>query len=154
MEFLSNNIPQALMVFGVIALIIEVAILGFATFVLFFVGLSLVFSSGLMYAGLLGADWLTALWVNAVITTALAGLLWKPLKRLQNTTESTEVHSDFAELTFTLEQDVDEHNGYKFAYSGIEWQVKSRTPVKKGVEVKVVKKEVGVFWVEPLLTPV
>ena len=149
MAFLTDNIAQTLLILGVIALIIEVAILGFATFVLFFVGLSLVFSGGLIYAGLLEANWLTALWVNALLTAALAALLWKPLKRLQDSRESTEVHSDFAELTFTLEQDVDTQGGYKYAYSGIEWQVKSQHPLVKGTSVKVVKKEVGVFWVEP-----
>lgn len=150
MAFLTDNIPQALLILGVLALIIEVAVLGFATFVLFFVGLSLVFSGALMYAGLLEADWITALWVNAIITAGLAALLWKPLKRLQESRESTDVHSDFAELTFTLEQDVDEHNGYKYAYSGIEWLVKSHQPLAKGTPVKVVKKEVGVFWVEQI----
>jgi membrane-bound ClpP family serine protease len=69
---------------------------------------------------------------------------------LQESRESTDVHSDFAELTFTLEQDVDEHNGYKYAYSGIEWLVKSHHPLAKGTPVKVVKKEVGVFWVEQI----
>ena len=148
MEFLTDNIAQTLLILGVIALIVEVAVLGFATFVLFFVGLSLVFSGALMYAGLLDASWITALWVNAIITAGLAALLWKPLKRLQESRESTDVYSDFAELTFTLEHDVDEHNGYKYAYSGIEWLVKSKQPLCKGSEVKVVKKDVGVFWVE------
>ena len=148
MEFLTDNIAQTLLILGVIALIVEVAVLGFGTFVLFFIGLSLVFSGALMYAGLLDASWITALWVNAIITAGLATLLWKPLKRLQESRESTDVHSDFAELTFTLEHDIDEHNGYRYAYSGIEWLVKSKQPLCKGSEVKVVKKDVGVFWVE------
>jgi membrane protein implicated in regulation of membrane protease activity len=59
------------------------------------------------------------------------------------------LNSDFAELAFTLEQDIDEHNGYKYAYSGIEWLVKSKQPLNKGSQVRVVKKDVGVFWVEP-----
>jgi len=150
MTFLTDNIPQALLIIGIFILIIEVAVLGFATFVLFFVGLSLVFSGSLMYAGLIEADWLTALWINAIITASLAALLWKPLKRLQESRETTEVNSDFAELTFTLEQNIDDQQGYSYSYSGIEWQVKSHQPLNKGTSVKVVKKEVGVFWVEPL----
>ncbi|NUZ09930.1 NfeD family protein [Pseudoalteromonas sp. McH1-7] len=149
MAFLLEHLAQALIVVGIACLIIEVTVLGFATFVLFFLGLSLVISGGLMYAELLEQTWLTALWFNALVTTLLAIFLWKPLKRIQEVTDNKEVKSDFAELTFTLEKDLNTDSRIFHNYSGIAWQLKSKQPISAGTEVKVVKKEVGAFWVEP-----
>ncbi|KJZ02633.1 MULTISPECIES: NfeD family protein [Pseudoalteromonas] len=149
MAFLLEHLAQTLVVLGIACLIVEVAVLGFATFVLFFLGLSLVISGGLMYAGMLDQTWLTALWFNALVTTLLAVFLWKPLRRMQDVTDNKEVTSDFAELTFTLEKDLNADSRIFHTYSGIAWQLKSKQPITAGTEVKVVKKEVGAFWVEP-----
>ena len=148
MSYLLDNIAQTLVFLGILALIIEVAVLGFATFVLFFVGLSLIFSGGLMYAGFIDASWLSALWVTALSTFVLAISLWKPLKRMQSHVDSGEVNNDFAEIEFILEQDLPSDDPLFHAYSGIQWQVKATTAITKGTTVKVVKKEVGVLWVE------
>ncbi|KAF7764391.1 hypothetical protein PCIT_b0382 [Pseudoalteromonas citrea] len=150
MGYIVDNIAQTLVIVGLLALIIEVVILGFATFVLLFLGLSLVFSGGMMYAGLIEASWLNALWINAVLTFTLALLLWKPLKRMQNNVESKEINSDFADIEFTLTDHLSEDNTVQHAYSGIQWQLKSLNPIEKGTAVKVVKKEVGVLWVEAI----
>ncbi|ALU45395.1 NfeD family protein [Pseudoalteromonas rubra] len=150
MTLLVEHLSQILIVLGLLALIVEVAVLGFATFVLFFLGLSLVLSGLMMSVGLLDATLMNALWVNAVLTAALAGLLWQPLKRMQAKTQSTEVNSDFADITFTLSEDLNEQSQLSYAYSGITWQLKSETPIAKGTTVKVVKKSVGVLWVAAL----
>ena len=150
MELLLEYLPQTLVVLGIACLIVEVVVLGFSTFVLFFLGMSLVISGGLMYADVLKASWLTALWFNALVTTLLAVFLWKPLKRMQETSDNKEVHSDFAELTFTLEKDLNADSRTFHSYSGVAWQLKSKQPIAAGTEVKVVKKEVGAFWVEPM----
>ncbi|MBR8841824.1 NfeD family protein [Pseudoalteromonas sp. JC3] len=149
MAFLLEHLAQNLVVLGIACLIVEVAVLGFATFVLFFLGLSLVISGGLMYAGMLDQTWLTALWFNALVTTLLAVFLWKPLRRMQDVTDNKEVTSDFAELSFTLEKDLNPDSRIFHTYSGIAWQLKSKQPITAGTPVKVVKKEVGAFWVEP-----
>jgi inner membrane protein len=148
MDYILNNLPESLMIIGFFALIIEVVILGFATFVLFFVGLSLILSGGLMYLGLVPDNWLTALWLNALITFALALSLWKPLKKLQSQTEPKEITNDFADILFVLDADINNENVVTHQYSGIEWKIKSNAPLEKGTQVKVVKKEVGVLWVE------
>jgi membrane protein implicated in regulation of membrane protease activity len=149
-DFIVDNIAQTLIVVGIIALIIEVVILGFATFVLFFLGLSLILSGGLMYAGLIEQNWLNALWINAVLTFLLSLSLWKPLKRMQENVEPHDVKNDFAEIEFILSDDVHNNSNVQYAYSGIHWQLKSNTPIAKGTMVKVVKKEVGVLWIEPM----
>ena len=150
MDSIVDNIAQTLVIAGIVALIIEVVILGFATFVLLFLGLSLVLSGSMMYAELITPSWLNALWVNAVLTFLLALLLWKPLKRMQNNVESSDVKSDFAEIEFALSDDVNQNSTVHYAYSGIQWQLKSQSPITKGTMVKVIKKEVGVLWIEPI----
>ncbi|MGO2293772.1 MAG: NfeD family protein [Pseudoalteromonas sp.] len=150
MEFIIDNLAQSLMILGILALIIEVAVLGMSTFILLFLGMSL-FATGLMMNfSLLEESLTTALWSNIVATTALTLLLWQPLKRMQEHTDTKEVHSDFAQLSFVLSADVDEQGLTTHSYSGINWQLKSNQPISAGTEVTVVKKEVGVMWVAPL----
>ncbi|NMM39876.1 NfeD family protein [Pseudoalteromonas arctica] len=147
MEFITNNLPQTLMILGVLALIIEVAVLGMSTFILLFLGISL-FATGLMMNFTLLEDSLTtALWSNTLITAACAVLLWKPLKRMQDNVDNKEVKSDFAELDFVLTSDVNELGISTYSYSGVSWKLKSQQPLSAGTHVKVVKKEVGVMWV-------
>ena len=83
-------------------------------------------------------------------TLALAIVLWKPLKKLQNKPSKTDIKSDFAVITFKLEKDLSPSERYTFNYSGIQWQIKSETQIEKGVMVEVIKKEVGVLWVKPV----
>ncbi|WP_404343794.1 NfeD family protein [Pseudoalteromonas mariniglutinosa] len=147
MDFIINNLPQVLMILGVIALIIEVAVLGMSTFILLFLGLSLLATGLMMNFSILENSLTTALWSNTVLTAALAVVLWRPLKRLQENTDTKELHSDFAELTFTLDADVDDRGLTTHAYSGINWRLKSIQPIAAGTQVMVIKKEVGVMWV-------
>ncbi|MFC3034736.1 NfeD family protein [Pseudoalteromonas fenneropenaei] len=147
MGWISENLWETLAILGVLALCIEVLILGFATFVLLFLGIALIISAVVMYFGLLPETWLTALWLNAILTAVLALLLWQPLRKLQNKQDHSQVHSDFAELSFVLEADVNEGAVVHYAYSGIQWQLKSTEPLRKGQHVKVVNKEVGVLWI-------
>ncbi|MBQ4810822.1 activity regulator of membrane protease YbbK [Pseudoalteromonas luteoviolacea] len=148
MELLSSNLPQTLIVMGLIALCVEVIVLGFATFVLFFLGLSLIISGTFMHFGVFEPTLLNALWINALITSVLAAVLWKPLKNMQEQQESKSVNSDFADLQFTLEQNLSTDSQVYYQYSGIEWQLKSKSDIPKGTHVKVVEKSVGILWVE------
>lgn len=149
MDFLLQNLAEALMVLGVIALIVEVTVLGFSTFVLFFFGLSLLLSGGLMMLGILEPTASHAFWSNAVLTGALTLLLWQPLKNIQSQTDDKRVNSDFADHVFTLADNVDSSGESRYQYSGISWQLKSKHPIVKGTRVRISDREVGVLWVEP-----
>jgi len=149
MDFITQNLPQTLMVLGIVALIIEVAVLGLSTFILLFFGLSLFLTGLLMSFGILPGSLTTALWSNTVVTAGLAVALWKPLKQMQNRVDKKQVNSDFAELTFVLTSDVTEQGLTTHQYSGISWKLKSEQPIIAGTEVVVTKKEVGVMWVTP-----
>ncbi len=150
MDWLTQNLPEALMITGVLLLIIEVAVLGFATFILLFLGLSLLTIGLLMNLHWFEATLTNALWGNVVLTAVLALLMWRPLKRMQGKVDKREINSDFADICFTLEADIDDNGLVEYAYSGIKWRLKSTLPLAKGTRVKIVKKEVGVLWVEAL----
>lgn len=102
MTWLAENLAQSLVALGVAMLIIDVMLLGFSTFVLTFLGGSLVLSGVAMWLGLLPETQAAALWSNAILTTLLAVLLWQPLQRLQNKKGSTRIDNDFANLRFVL----------------------------------------------------
>jgi len=149
MELILQNLPQTLMVLGILALIIEVAVLGLTTFILLFLGISLFVTGLLMNIGILPDSLTVAFWSNAILTAVLTVTLWKPLKRLQNNVDNKQVTSDFAELTFVLTADVNNQGLNTYKYSGINWQLKSEQPIASGTLVTVTKKEVGVMWVKP-----
>jgi inner membrane protein len=144
MEYFS----QLLIVIGILLIIAELTIFGLATFVLLFLGVSLIVNGSLMYFNVLESTWLVALWSNALLTFVLALLFWKPLKRFQNQTEKVEGQSDFSDKEFTLEADVDKRGLTEYQYSGVMWMLKSHEPIEAGTLVKVSKIDVGVIWVE------
>lgn len=149
MQWFVDNLPQSLLAAGILLLIIDAALLGFATFILTFLGGSMVLSGLAMWLGLLPSTMIAVLWSNALLTALLALLLWKPLKRLQNSKTTTDINNDFAQLVFKLEQDVDIQGEATYQYSGIRWKLKSEAPLAAGTVVTVFKSEVGVLWVCP-----
>lgn len=148
-----SDIPQTLMILGLLALIIEVLIFGCSTLVLLFFGIAMLLTSSLIYIGIVEANWLSTISTLAIITLLLTVVLWKPLKKSQNKPVKTDINSDFAVITFELEKDLLSSERYTFNYSGIQWLIKSDTTIAKGTMVKVVKKEVGILWVEPVNSP-
>lgn len=145
---LLENIAQSLVISGLLILIIDAMALGFATFILTFFGIALMLTGILMYADVIPQTWNAAFWSAAIITPIIGAILWKPLKRLQNHVSKESVNSDFAELEFELENDVDSKGLTLFRYSGVDWKLKSQQPIVKGTQVRVVKKDVGTMWVE------
>ena len=147
---LLDYLPQILITCGIVALAVEVAVLGFATFILFFLGLGLLATGLMMQFGWLAVDINHTMWSITIITFGSALLLWKPLRRMQSKPDTNKIESDFAQETFQLTGDVNSgSNDVLYSYSGINWKVRSRSPLVKGQWVKVVETEVGVLWVEP-----
>ena len=83
MNWISNNLAEILIMAGLALLVIEVVVLGFSTFVLFFVGLAAVAAGGLMTVGVIPESMLSALSSVGILTALLAVLLWRPLKSMQ-----------------------------------------------------------------------
>ena len=155
MDWIVSYLPQVLMALGTIALIIEIAVFGFSTFLLFFVGLAL-FCTGLaIQFNLIEASLHHAVWLSGALTCIFALILWRPLKRLQNQpSDETLKSSDFAQITFVLTDDINASSDtVVHAYSGINWNVRSQQLLSKGQTVKVIRHDVGILWVESVETP-
>ena len=107
MSWLAENLSNVLIAAGIGALIVDMVFFGFGTFILIFLGVSLLISGIAMLIGILPSTMDAALWSNAILTTILAVVLWKPLRRFQNKNGSKQITSDFASDPFVLQQDVD-----------------------------------------------
>ncbi|AWB68572.1 activity regulator of membrane protease YbbK [Saccharobesus litoralis] len=149
-EFISSHVPETLIAVGIILLTIEVAVLGFATFILFFFGISLLITGGAVWLGVL-PDSLSAIALsNAIFTSCLALLLWKPLKNIQDKADNKMVKSDFTGLRFFVADEVSLNSKAQHKLSGILWTLKSHEVIPAGKEVEVIRAEVGVLWVKEI----
>lgn len=146
-------LPQGLIVAGLIALIVEIMVLGLATFFLLFLGAALILTGLVMQLGIISTNATLALWSVTLMTAILALVFWRPLKRIQNRSHQHHVSTEFTDHSFLLEHDVDRQGHSQHTYSGIRWKLKSTHPIPAGTWVKVDKIEVGVMWISPLTDP-
>jgi len=147
MEYLISNLPQTLVVLGLILLAVEVLVLGFSTFVLFFLGIGFTTSGILMGLGFIPETILSSLLATAIISTVVALVGWKPMKRLQNKVELKQVNNDMFGHQFTLSEELVVGQTITHRYSGIDWQVKAKEQLAAGTEVKIIATEVGLLTV-------
>jgi inner membrane protein len=147
MEWLASNFASLLVFFGVVLLVIEVGLLGFSVFILFFVGLACILTGALIMLGLVPETLVAAFGSIALLSVVLAAVLWVPLKKVQNSTDSHSVKGDFIGHSFRLEQDVSSSRYGRYRLSGIEWKVRSELPLNAGDEVEITKVEVGLLTV-------
>ena len=145
---MSNNLSEILIMAGLALLAIEVVVLGFSTFVLFFVGLAAVVVGGLMTFGILPESMLSALSSVGVLTALLAILLWRPLKSMQGNVERKKVTSDLVGHSFILEEAVSMTKNPAYSYSGIQWKLSSEQELSAGTLVEVTGVAVGKFIVQ------
>ncbi len=148
MNWIANNLAEALVILGLALLALEIWILGFATFVLFFVGLAAVIAGGLMYIELFEATTLNAILSVGVLTALGAALLWNPLKNMQNEVDLTRASSDLVGHSFILAENVSSEVSPNYHYSGVNWKLVSEEPLEAGQKVKVVQTDVGVFHIQ------
>ncbi|MFT4939415.1 MAG: hypothetical protein ACI88A_002457 [Paraglaciecola sp.] len=148
MDWVSNNLAESLLIVGLALLVIEVVVLGFSTFVLFFVGLAALITGGLLYIGALPDSMLSALSSTAVFTALLAVFLWRPLKSMQNKVESKKVTSDLVGHSFVLVEKVAPGLSPIYRYSGIDWKLISDQELSSGTMVEVTNVDVGSFTVK------
>lgn len=149
MENMFNNLPHFLIGIGLVLLVIEV-LMGFTTILLLTLGIAMMLTSGLMYAGFLNEALLDAFIAVAIIDAVLTLVLWRPLKLLQQDRAPKEVKSDWIGTQFDLASDVAPGKPGTARFSGVVWTVKSTSTLKKGETAEVVKVEVGVLHVKPI----
>ncbi len=148
MEFFTNNLAESFFIVGLILLVIEVAVLGFSTFVLFFVGLAAMATGALLFIGALPNNALSAWMCTGVLTLIAAALLWRPLKRMQSSVSTQKAKSDFVGHRFILQDDVSATKSPKHQYSGVEWSLISVEEIEAGTRVEVTEAEVGAFHIK------
>lgn len=147
MEWLASNFASLLIFLGIILLVIEVGLLGFAVFLLFFIGLACIATGALIMVGVVDDTLVSAFGSIALFSMLFAVALWKPLKKIQDSTEAHSVKGDFIGHRFRLQQDVSSQRYGSYRLSGIEWQVRSDSPLAAGTEVEIIKVEVGLLTV-------
>ena len=143
-------LSQWLFMLGIGLLVIEIAFLGFATFVLFFIGLAMLATSGLMAIEILPQTINSAVIGVSLLSIAAAFALWKPLKNIQSPTEDSEIEVGFIGHRFQTATDIAPNQPSEHIYSGITWTVVSDHAIAKATHVQVVQADVGQFTVVPV----
>jgi membrane protein implicated in regulation of membrane protease activity len=148
MEYFLAHLAQVFIVSGLILLAIEVLVLGFSTFVFFFIGVGAIATGALIALGVIPETFLNSLLVTAIISTVAALISWKPLKKMQNKVGSKHVNNDMIGHRFILTEDLLIGQTVTHRYSGINWQVKAKEQLPAGTDVKIIEVEVGLLTVE------
>lgn len=151
MQWFSEHYAETLLVIGIVILAIEVMVLGFSTFFLFFIGLATIVTAVLMYIGLVPETWLVSLMSISIFTVLFALVLWKKLKGLQSDVDTKRADNDIVGHSFICPKDIDPllpvHELPTYDYSGISWRLKSDVPIKAGDKVAVKQTDVGILHV-------
>ncbi|MDP5031070.1 MAG: NfeD family protein [Paraglaciecola sp.] len=151
MDWAINNLSQILFILGLALLAIEIAVLGFSTFVLFFVGVAALLSGVLIFIGAIPETLLSASLSVAVITALAAILLWKPLKNMQNKVDTKKAKGDLVGHRFVVDAAVSPTENPTYRYSGIDWKLVSTELIPAGSKVEVTEADVGVFHIDKVV---
>jgi hypothetical protein len=150
MGWVNNNLAESLLILGILLLATEVVVLGFSTFVLFFVGCAAVVTAGLVYVGIIPDTMLAAMFSIGLLTALSAVLLWKPLKGIQTDVDTTKVKSDLVGHRFVLVEDVAPELSPEHHYSGINWKLIASEKLAAGTRVEVTQVDVGKFHIKAI----
>ena len=145
------QLPQEhwLFIIGIGLLVIEIAFFGFATFVLFFVGIAMLIVGALMAFGVLPVGIDIAIGAVSLLSISGAVLLWKPMKKIQSSKEAAKVEVGFVGHRFQVQTDIAPDLPGTYTYSGIAWTVVSDTAIQRFTQVQVIKEDVGQLTVTP-----
>jgi membrane protein implicated in regulation of membrane protease activity len=141
------SLVQWLLLFGITLLVIEVAFLGFATFILFFIGSAMVIVAALMSVDVLTSDPQTAVIAVTLGTVVIASLSWRFLKNIQKSPQNQNVEVGFVGHQFRLKSDISPNAPGVYNYSGVAWRVIPDEKIAKNVLLEVTQADVGVLTV-------
>lgn len=155
MEWFANNVIETILIIGIVLLIVEVAVLGFSTFFLFFAGLGALATAALMWAGVVPETYLWSMASTAIFTLLFAVLLWKRLAAMQQDVDHKRPDSDLIGHSFILSEDVAAalpmEQKPTYQYSGISWHLSANEDLIKGTRVEVVQADVGSLLIKAKL---
>ena len=150
MGWVLNNLAESLLILGIVLLAIEIVVLGFSSFVLFFVGCAAMVTAGLLYVGIIPDTMLAAMFSTGLLTALSAFLLWKPLKSMQTNVDTSKVKSDLVGHRFILVEDVTPKLTPKYHYSGINWKLITTVNLVAGTRVEIIQVDVGKFHIKAI----
>lgn len=134
--------PYNLLGIGVLLLLIE-AVTGFSTVLLLISGFSVIGTAGLIYLGVVPAEFSAVFVTEAVLLMVLAALLWKPLQCLQRDRTPDVVSSDLVGETFAVQVALSANQKASVRYSGLDWEVVSDVDIAADSDVKITGVSVG-----------
>lgn len=115
-----------------ICFMIELGVMGLSGPLLFF-GLASIFTGVLVHVGLVEA-WQNQVLTVGILTAIITVLLWKPLKKVQNTRGKTDDSSDMIGIQVPVIDDITGTEG-TIRYSGVNWHAR----LADDAEVDVIK---------------
>ena len=128
-QYLLDNHDQTFYLIGGVSLVIELALLGLGGPLLFF-GIAAFITGALSGLGVI-SGWESETFTVGVCTAILAIVLWKPLKKFQNSGGGPDTSSDMIGLKVPASSMINQTGG-KIRYSGIDWSARLSTDA--GVE--------------------
>jgi membrane protein implicated in regulation of membrane protease activity len=117
-ELASANHDRVFYVLAGICFILELGLLGLSGPLLFFAIACLV-TAFLISAGLI-SGWEMEILVAGTLTVVITSLLWKPLKKFQNSRDGADTSSDMIGRLVTASEVITSEGG-TIRYSGIDW---------------------------------
>ncbi|QTH65144.1 NfeD family protein [Psychrosphaera ytuae] len=145
-----DDTAQILMAIGILMAVVDIVILGFATFFLTLIGLAVLTTGLLLNFGIFTDTWANILISIAVLSALYTALLWKPLSRLQQDSKPQTVKSDLIGHQFVLETDVTSVHPGMYLYSGVNWKIEADSDLTAGAKVEVIEVQVGTMKVAPV----
>ena len=152
-DYINTHQSEFWIILGFILLSIEVST-GMVTGILLFGSIGAIITGLLMLAGILPETWEAGISSTAICAAIVTLLLWKPLKKMQDTgVPNKDNSSDLVGYEFILKQDISLLSPGKTRYSGIEWKVEidknsQQESIDAGQRVAVSSVEVGKFFVK------
>lgn len=153
--YFSEHHDQLFYILAGVSFIVELTIIGLGGPLLFF-AIASFFTAILISVGLI-SGWEVEVFVLGILTAIITVLLWKPLKRFQNSGGGSDTSSDMIGRQVSASSEITSSGG-KIRYSGIDWS--SRLAEESGVDsiedgqgCTIVAVDGNVMVVKPTLPP-
>ncbi len=115
-----------------LSLVVELGVMGLSGPLLFFAFASMI--TGVLISFGFVEGWQSEVLVVGVLTAIITLVLWKPLKKMQNSRSKTDSSSDMIGLQVPVSEAITTTAG-SIRYSGVNWQAR----LAEGVELEVIE---------------
>ena len=131
LTYFSQNHDQLLYLVAGVSFIAELTLMGLGGPLLFF-AIACFLTAILISLGVI-SGWEAEAFTVGILTAAITLLLWKPLKRFQNSGGGADTSSDMIGKQVTTRSEVTSSSGGSIRYSGIDWNAR----LAEGMELSI-----------------